>query len=84
MDTSYLYRVRDCRTEVAVGIKFDPGEDDFEDVTFLVSNEEDEQKAIERVWKFIGMLVEEYGASPLVTDACDDEAGEQEKEAKAS
>lgn len=45
---------------VSLGMKFEQGEDDFEDVDFIVSNCDDPSKAIDRVSKFVKLLSIEF------------------------
>lgn len=65
MDKSYLHEVGHTQTEIGLGIDYGD-EENFDDVTFLVSNEGDPQKAVDRVWKFIRMLVAEVNESEVV------------------
>ena len=53
MDKSFLYQIHTERIEV--GIAFD----EFEEVSFVVTNEEDPQKAIDKVWALINTIIEE-------------------------
>jgi len=46
--------------QISLGLKFEDGEDDFEDVIFSVTCD-DEAKAIRRVKKFVKMLIFEFG-----------------------
>jgi len=54
-----FYRIETNQLEVALGWKFEPHEDGFEDVTFLVLNCNDETKGRERVAAFVAMLFKE-------------------------
>lgn len=65
MDKTYLAEQKQSQTEVALNIDYGDGED-FDEVTFLVWNVSDPQKAIDKVWRFIQMIHEEMKANDIV------------------
>lgn len=54
-----VYALGASNTEVSLRWQFSPNEDDFEDVTFMVMNCDNKQKAKERVAAFLDMISRE-------------------------
>lgn len=57
MDKSFLDEVG--KAQIEIGVHWGGVGDSFEDVTFLVSNQEDQRLAIDRVWAFIEEIVKQ-------------------------